>query len=96
MRHVGCEPFARDAADPRAYRLDRRQQRISQSNCPQHLDAELRPHLGMGRDAAGVVVRCTGDEARPEAPEPRYGGRLSFRFTHCDACILLVSVGDKA
>jgi Ca2+-binding RTX toxin-like protein len=52
--------------------------------------------LGMGRDAAGVVVRCTGDEARPEAPEPRYGGRLSFRFTHCDACILLVSVGDKA
>ena len=91
-RHVRREPFAGDPADPRADGLDRRHQRIGQRDGPHQVEAELRPHLGMGRDAARIVVRRAGDEARPEAAEPRCRRTDPSRFAHCAGSHWLVSV----
>ena len=63
---VGGQPLAGDAADARADRLDRRHQRIGQRHRPQHVEAELRAGLGIGGDAAGIVVGDAGDQARPQ------------------------------
>ena len=40
-------------------------QRIGEQQRPSQAVAELRAGLGIGRDAAGVVVRGAGDQARP-------------------------------
>ena len=63
---VGGEAFAGHPADARANRLNRRHQRIGQRHGPQHVEAELRARLRIGGDAAGIVVRHAGDQARPD------------------------------
>ena len=47
----------------RADELDRDHQRQRQRHGPQHRVAELRAGLGIGGDAAGIVVRRAGDQA---------------------------------
>ena len=53
----------RVTADARADELDRDHQRQRQRHGPQHRVAELRAGLGIGGDAAGIVVRRAGDQA---------------------------------
>ena len=63
---VGGQPLAGDPADARAHGLDRRHQREGQRHRPQHVEAELRAGLGIGGDAAGVVVGDAGDQPRAD------------------------------
>ena len=63
---IGGKPFAGDPADLRAHGLDRRHQRIGQGHRPEHIEAELRPRLGIGSDAARVVVSHAGDQSRTQ------------------------------
>ena len=63
---VGGEAFSGDPADPRANRLDRRHQRKGQRHGPEHVEAVLRARLGIGGDAARIVVGDAGDQARPD------------------------------
>ena len=60
---VGGQAAPRNAADARADELDRDHQRQRQRHGPQHRVAELRAGLGIGGDAAGIVVRRAGDQA---------------------------------
>ena len=50
------EAGAGNPADVRADQLDSRHQRIGQDHGPQQAEAEPAAGLGIGRDAAGVVV----------------------------------------
>ena len=94
---LAASPLPGDPADARAHGLDRGHQRIGQRHRPEHVEAELRARLGIGGDAARVVVGDAGDEARPDprqrmllqaAPkEPegihaRRDGRIVFRDVH--------------
>ena len=69
MRHIGGQPFAGDPADPGADRLDRGHEGIGQDRHPDQAEAELGPDLGVGGDAAGIVVRRPGDQARTQPGE---------------------------
>src|SRR5215207_4311775 len=48
----------------RADELDCRHQRIRQRHRPKHIEAELRTRLGIGGNAAWIVIRGASDEAR--------------------------------
>ena len=63
---VGREPLAGDPADLRTQRLDRGHQRVGQWHRPEHVEAELGPRLRVGRDAAGIVVGRSRDNARTD------------------------------
>ncbi len=54
-----------NAADARADLLDRRHQRIAEQQGPGEAVAELRADLGIGGDAARIVVGGAGDQAGP-------------------------------
>ena len=73
VRHIGGQTFAGNPADPGADRLDRRHQGIGQDRHPDQAEAELGPDLGVGGDAARIVVRRPGDQARPQPGEQRSG-----------------------
>jgi hypothetical protein len=72
---ISGDAKAGDAADPRADLLDRRNQRIAEHQRPGQAVAELCTDLGIGGDAAGIVVRRAGDEARPQHLEQLSLGR---------------------
>ena len=64
----GCAQIAGDtlaghAADFRADLLDGDHQRIAEQQRPAHGIAELGPGLGIGGDAAGIVVGRAGNQA---------------------------------
>ena len=63
---VGGKSLAGDPADARAHGLDRGHQREGQRHRPQHVEAELRARLGVGGDAAWIVVGHAGDKPRPD------------------------------
>ena len=63
---VGGESLPGNPADVRAHGLNRGHQREGQRHRPQHVEAELRARLGVGGDAAGVVVGHAGDEPRSD------------------------------
>jgi hypothetical protein len=73
---------SRDTADPRADHLDPHHQRISEDHCPEHVEAELRAGLGIGRDTAGIIIGRPGDEARAELLHPRMRCDISDQLYH--------------
>ncbi len=79
---VRGETFTRDAADARADNLDADHQRKGDQRRPQHVQPELRPGLRVGGDAAWIVVRGAGDQARAEFAQERLVVRLLQRFAH--------------
>ena len=62
--HVLGEAISGDPSHPGADHLDRAHQRIGQQKRPTQRIAKLRPGLGIGGDAAWVVVRGSSDQAR--------------------------------
>jgi len=60
-----------DASQASADDLDRDHQRIGENDGPAQLVSELRACLGIRRDAARVVVRRAGDQARAELAQLR-------------------------
>ena len=64
--HVSSKTPPRHPADLRADHLNRAHQRIGQKQRPTEAVAELRAGLGIGRDAARVIVRSAGDQAGPK------------------------------
>ena len=56
-----------DAADFGRDLLDHDHQRKTEDEGPRQGEAELRAYLAVGGDAAGVVVRSPGHEARPQS-----------------------------
>ena len=63
---IGGDAAPGDAADPGADLLDRGHQRIGEHHRPADGVAELRADLGIGRDAAGIVVGGAGDQSGAE------------------------------
>ena len=59
---IGGESLAGDPSDLRAHRLDRGHQRVRQRHRPQHVEAELGARLGVGRNAAWIVVGRAGNK----------------------------------
>ena len=55
-----------DAANAGADFLDRRHQRPGKQHGPSHAVAELRAHLGIGRDPAWIVIGGASDQTRSE------------------------------
>jgi hypothetical protein len=49
-----------------ADQLDRRHQRVGQHHRPEQTETELCADLGIGRDAAWIIICRTGDETRAE------------------------------
>jgi hypothetical protein len=64
---VAGDAMASDATDPSGDLLNGDHQRVGQQHGPTDAEAELRAGLAVGPDARGIVVRCTGDQARSEA-----------------------------
>jgi len=64
--HISGEAFASDTADLSADHLDRAHERIGQKQSPNQAVTELGPRLGIGGDAARIVIRGAGDEPGPE------------------------------
>ncbi len=64
-----AEAFAGDDAHARAHLLHDDEREGDGDHRPEQGVAELRAGLGVGEDAAGVVVDVGGDEARPEDGE---------------------------
>ena len=64
---VRREPLAGCAADEGAHALDGRHERVGERHGPEHVEPELRAGLRVGRDAARIVVRRTGNEPRSHA-----------------------------
>ncbi len=60
---VAGDAVSGDAADAGADLLDRHHQRIAEHQRPGQAKAELRADLRIGRDTAGIVVRCASDQA---------------------------------
>ncbi len=60
---VAGDTAARHPSDPRADFLDGAHQRPAKEEGPAEVEAELRAGLGIGGDAAGIVVRGAGDES---------------------------------
>jgi len=82
---VGGEAVPGHAADARAHDLDADHERQREQHRPQHAVAELRARLGIGRDAARIVVRGAGDEARPQLLQQRQSHRaLSGAGSGCE------------
>ena len=78
--HVRGQSPTGDATESRADHLDADHQRVRENHGPQHLEPELRARLRVGRDAAGIVIRSPGDEARPDLLHPRMLGDAFDRF----------------
>src|SRR5579872_3960633 len=66
---IGGNPLPSDPANVGAHQLDRCHERERQWHRPQHIEAELRAGLGIGCDAAWVVVSDACDQARPNPRE---------------------------
>ncbi len=81
---VGGEPVPGDPPDARRDDLDADHERGREQHRPEQPVAVLRAGLRVRRDAARVVVRGAGDEARPEALEQRD----SFLFARLHAASL--------
>src|SRR5882762_5815839 len=83
---VFSDAVTRHATNPRTDRLDHGHQRKAEQHGPSKPVAELGAHLAVGRDAARIVVRRPGHQARSqaleEAEQPRRG-RLKM-VSHCD------------
>ena len=92
---VGGQAAPRNAADARADELDRDHQRQRQRHGPQHRVAELRAGLGIGGDAAGIVVRRAGDQAGAQRGGPM-GAGLRRRARARPSRILQPLVGPPA
>src|SRR4051812_40703600 len=71
LTDVGGEAVAGDAADARADHLDADHERRGEKHRPEQAVAVLRARLRVGGDAARVVVRRAGDEARAQALDQR-------------------------
>ena len=69
--HVGRKPVPGDASDPGADHLHRGHQRVEEKHDPEHVDPELRARLRVGGYAAGIIVRCPGDQSRAQFLEQR-------------------------
>ena len=82
--HVAGEPAAGHAADLRADLLDRAHQRIGEQQRPAEAVAELRAGLGIGGDAAGIVVGGAGDQAGAEHVDELGPFRLLNVFSQID------------
>ena len=78
---ISGEASTRHPAHLSADQLDRAHQRIGEQQRPAHAVAELRAGLGIGGDAAGVVVRSAGDQAGSQDVPPARPLRLSDRLT---------------
>jgi hypothetical protein len=63
------QTLTRDPTDPSAQRLDGRHQRIGERYRPEHVEPELSAGLGVGGDAARVVVSHAGDQTGPDPGE---------------------------
>src|SRR5207245_6248531 len=66
---AGPQPLSSFEGDPGAQLLDGGHQGKGEERGPEQPQAELAADLGVGPDAAGVVVTGAGDEARPQRPE---------------------------
>ncbi|MFN9939255.1 MAG: hypothetical protein ACK56I_07250 [bacterium] len=66
---VARDPGAGDAADQCGDLLDHHHQRKTQNKGPGQAVAKLRTYLAVGANAAGVIVRCAGDQSRPQLRE---------------------------
>jgi hypothetical protein len=66
LAQVSGEPLAGDAADARADQLRRDHERVREQHRPQEAGAELRADLGVGSDAARVVVGGSREQARSD------------------------------
>ena len=91
---VGGESLAGDPADARAHGLDRRHQREGQRHRPQHVEAELRARLGIGGDAAGIVVGHAGDESRPD-PRQRMFFQANPKGFERRSCAAVIDYWDS-
>jgi hypothetical protein len=60
---VACDPLAGDPADAGADLLDGGYQRKAEQHYPGHAIAKLGASLGVGRDAARIVVGGAGDQS---------------------------------
>jgi hypothetical protein len=60
---VSSQASSRDSADLSADQLDRAHQRIGEQQRPSQAVTELRAGLGIGGNAAGIVVRCARDQS---------------------------------
>jgi hypothetical protein len=63
---IGSESLAGNPSDLRAHGLDRGHQRIRQWHRSEHVEAELGSRLGIGRNAARIVVSRAGDKSGTE------------------------------
>jgi hypothetical protein len=79
---IAGDAEAGDATDPRANLLDRCHQRVAEHQRPGQAVPELRADLRIGGDAAGVVIRRPGDQARPQHLEQLSAGRLPGLVAH--------------
>ena len=78
--HISGETSTRYPAHLSADQLDCAHQRIGEEQRPAHAVAELRAGLGIGGDAAGVVVRSAGDQAGSHDVPPARPLRLLDRL----------------
>ena len=69
LHHVAGKTAAGDAADAGADRLHRHHQWPGQHHGPQQAETFAGARLGIGGDAAGIVVGRAGDDARPQPLE---------------------------
>ena len=63
------KPFAGDDAHAGAHFLDHDQSDGDRDHGPQQKMSELRPGLGVGQDAAGIVIDVRGNESRADYGE---------------------------
>jgi hypothetical protein len=63
------QPAPRHPPDVCTDELNSRHQRVCQHHGPEHIEAELRAGLRIGGDAAWIIIRRSGDEARSQLLE---------------------------
>ena len=80
--HIRGQALARDEPETRADHLDAHHQRVGEQHRPQHAVAELRAGLGIGRNAARIVVGRARDEARSQLLDPRIVCEAFEQFNH--------------
>ncbi len=68
--NIGGESVPADPADPGADHLDADHQRVGEQDCPEHVEAELRTGLRVGRNPARIVIGRARDESRAELFQP--------------------------
>ena len=60
------DPAPSRAPDPATDLLNSSHQWIAKQHRPGNVEAELGAQLGVSGDAAGIVIRCPGNEPRPK------------------------------